>query len=98
LLELLEITRGRPDITSAGVLERFRDRSEGPHLEGLLAEEVLIEEASASAELSDSLQRIADGVEQQRLEELIEKAESSELNAAEKDELRKLRPYGANRD
>jgi DNA primase len=90
LLELLEITRGRPDITSAGVLERFRDRSEGPHL--------VIEEASASAELSDSLQRIADGVEQQRLEELIEKAESSELNAAEKDELRKLRPYGANRD
>lgn len=97
LLELLEITRSRPDITSAGLLERFRDRSEQPHLVGLLAEEVLIDEDAALAELIDSLQRIADGVEQQRLEELIDKAESSELNAAEKDELRKLRPYGANR-
>jgi len=95
LLELLEITRARPDINSAGLLERFRDRSEGPHLVGLLAEEMLLDEAGASAELVDSLQRIADAAEQQRLEELIEKADSSGLNAAEKDELRKLRPYGA---
>jgi DNA primase len=97
LLELLEITRGRPDINPAGLLERFRDRSEGPHLVGLLTEEVLIDEAGAAAELADSLQRIAEAVEQQRLEELIDKAESSGLSAAEKDELRKLRPYGANR-
>jgi DNA primase len=97
LLELLEITHGRPDISTAGLLERFRDRSEAPHLVGLLAEEVLIDEAGALAELIDSLQRIADGVEHQRLEELIDKAESSGLNAAEKDELRKLRPYSANR-
>ena len=33
---------------------------------------------------------------EQRLEELIEKAESSGLDSAEKDELRKLRPYGSN--
>jgi DNA primase len=96
LLELLEITRERPDINSAGLLERFRDRTEAPHMVGLLAEEVLIDENGASAELSDSLQRIAAGLEQQRLEELIEKAESAELDAAEKDELRRLRPYGAN--
>jgi DNA primase len=96
LLELLEITRERPDINSAGLLERFRDRSEAPHMVGLLADEVLIDETGASAELSDSLQRIAAGLEQQRLEELIEKAESAELDAAEKDELRRLRPYGAN--
>lgn len=96
LLELLEITRERPDINSAGLLERFRDRSEAPHMVGLLADEVLIDATGASAELSDSLQRIAAGLEQQRLEELIEKAESAELDAAEKDELRRLRPYGAN--
>jgi DNA primase len=98
LLELLEITRERPELKPAGVLERFRDRSEGPHLVGLLAEEVLIDEAGASAELGDSLQRIAAAVEQQRLEELIEKAEAAGLNPAEKDELRKLRPYSANRE
>ena len=63
----------------------------------MLTEEVLIDEAGAAAELADSLQRIAEAVEQQRLEELIDKAESSGLSAAEKDELRKLRPYGANR-
>lgn len=96
LVELLEITRNRPDMNSASLLERFRDRSEGPHLVGLLAEEVLIDVAGASIELNDSLQRIAAGVEHQRLEELIDKAESSGLDAAEKAELRRLRPYGAN--
>jgi DNA primase len=98
LLELLEITRARPELKPAGVLERFRDRSEGPHLVSLLAEEVLIDEAGASAELGDSLQRIAAAAEQQRLEELIEKAEAAGLNPAEKDEMRKLRPYSANRE
>jgi DNA primase len=91
LLEVLEITAGKPDISSAGVLERFRDRPEGRHLETLLTEEVLIGPDAAARELEDSLARIVWAAEQQRLAALINKAAETGLGAHEKEELRRLR-------
>jgi DNA primase len=91
LLEVLEITARKPDISSAGVLERFRDRPEGRHLEALLTEEVLIGPDAAARELEDSLARIVAAAEQQRLAALISKAAETGLAAHEKEELRRLR-------
>jgi DNA primase len=91
LTELLEITAQRPDINAGALLERFRDRPESPHLEALLAEEMLVDEAGASAELTDSLARIVSSAAEQRLEELVEIAVDRDLNAEEKAELRRLR-------
>jgi len=91
LLELLEITKQRPDISSAGLLEKFRDRSEGPHLVALMTEEILVGEGAAATELADSLARIVDEAQHHRLEELVELANERSLNAAELDELRNLR-------
>ena len=91
LLELLEIAAGAPDISPAGLLERFRDRAEGPHLQALLAEEEPLDAAAAARELADSLQRLALAAERQRLEELSRKAAESSLSQAEKEEMRLLR-------
>jgi DNA primase len=94
LVELLEITAQRPDIKAAGLIERFRDRPEGPHLEALLAEEIIVDETGAEAELADSLKRIVESAERQRLEELVATANERALNDEEKDEFRKLRRGG----
>ncbi len=91
LSELLTTIADQPDIGPAGLIERYRGRPEGPHLEALLAEEILISEDGAPAELVDSLERIMRTAVQERLEELIAKAESVGLTDAEKQELRGLR-------
>jgi DNA primase len=90
LLELLEIGRQRPHIRSASALERFRERPELPHLEALLAEEMLLERDSAARELKECLERMLSARQVQRLEELAAKAASDELSAAELEELRGL--------
>jgi DNA primase len=89
LIELLEIIANKPNIGPAGLLERFRDRPEKRHLEALLTEENLIPEQGAAAELSENLTRIIALGEQQRLEELVEKAKSTGLDDAEKEELKR---------
>jgi DNA primase len=92
LVEILEITSQRPNINSAGLLERFRDRPEYPHLETLLAEEILVDIEAAGAVLDDNLRRIISEAEQQRFAELVDAANERDLdlNPDEKDELRGL--------
>ncbi|MDJ0929310.1 MAG: DNA primase [Gammaproteobacteria bacterium] len=91
LRELLEMTAQRPNVSSAALLERFRERREGPHLEALLAEEMLVDEAAAARELADCLARIVASEEEARLEALVAKAAVQELTSQEREELRGLR-------
>jgi DNA primase len=91
IAELLRLVSEHPKISPAALVERFRERSEGPHLEALLAEEILISEAGAVAELIDNLDRIMRGDIEIRLEALVVKAGAEGLSDAEKDELRTLR-------
>lgn len=91
LLELIGIIRQKPDIRTAGLLERFRGRPEGPHLEALLAADSAISEVSEKGtQLIDCLQRIIDASARQRLAILIGKAQDSGLTADEKNEFRRL--------
>lgn len=90
LIELLELTRTNPGLTPGAVVERFRERAEGPHLAELLTEPVLVSDAAAARELADSLQRIVSADCEERLAELVSKAASSGLSAAEKEEFRRL--------
>ncbi len=71
LCEILDISRQNPHINTAGLLERFRDRAEAPHLESLLTEEMLLEESGAALELNDCLERILASREGARLAELV---------------------------
>jgi len=91
LLELIGIAQQKPEITPAGMLERFRDRPELPHLEALLAGDSTITDVSEKdTHLSDCLQRIIDSSVQQRLADLVAKAQDSSLTADEKEEFRRL--------
>ena len=93
LVELLEMTAARPDISPASLVERFRERPEGRHLEALLADEMLIAEDGAARELADNLARIVASGQRRRLEELVAKASDGALSAEEKEELRHLRRH-----
>jgi DNA primase len=91
LAELLDTIAEHPELSPAGLVERYRERPEGPHLEALLAEDILISEEGAALQLADNLERILRDDVQLRFEELIEKADSAGLSDAEKEELRGLR-------
>ena len=90
LLELLDLTRHNPGLTAAAIVERFRERAEGPHLAELLASNLLVQDAAAARELADSLQRIVVLGREERMAELMVKAQSPGLTAAEKEEFRQL--------
>jgi DNA primase len=90
LVEILDIAAQKPNINSAGLLERFRDRPEYPHLVGLLAEEILIDIEAAGAVLRDNLHKIITEAERQRFAELVDAANDRALDADEKAELRRL--------
>ena len=91
LLELLEVARSSPDITTAGLLERWRDRSEHPHLLGLTSVEGLVSDDAAPVVLEDTLRRLAhrEGVGR-RAQALLLKARHEGLDEGEKGELRAL--------
>ena len=90
LAELLQLTRAHPDLNPGALLERFRDRSEGPHLSALLAAPTQVGESGARAELADSLQRILALEREERLASLASKAAAGGLTAEEKEEFRQL--------
>ncbi len=90
LMELLELTRQHRELTPAAVVERFRDRPEGPHLAELLAGQMLVSEAAAAQELADSLQRIVVLGREERMAELLTRAGAGGLTPAEKEEFRQL--------
>lgn len=94
LVELLELTRQVPGLTPGALVERFRDRPEGPHLGELLTGQLLVSEAAAARELADSLQRIVAQGRDERLAELVAKAAADGLTAAEKEEFRQLQRAG----
>jgi len=92
LLEnLLEAVRSNPEVSTAGLLERWRDRPEHPHLLALAANEVLVSEDAAADMLGAALMRLVEteGPGRRRAH-LLAKARETGLDAAEKDELRVL--------
>ncbi len=92
LRELIEMLQAEPNMTTAGILERWRNREEGRHLGKLAAVEVPDDEDfDAAAELEQCLHRLAAFGQRERVDYLIEKERLSSLSAAERAELRKHR-------
>jgi DNA primase len=97
LRDIIETAQADPNMTTAGLLERFRNHSEGRHLGKLAAVEVPdIEDFDAGAELADCLLRLAKASERERVENIIEKQRVKELTDDEKSELRDLGRDSAN--
>ena len=88
---LIETVQAEPNITTAGILERYRHHDEGRHLGKLVASEMpLDEEFDAAAELAECLEQLALAGRRERVDFLIEKQRVSGLSDDEKTELRQL--------
>ena len=91
LAALIETAQSEPNITTAGLLERWRHDDKGRHLGKLAAASVPIdEEFDAGAELQECLQQLAIAGRKERIEFLIEKQRVTGLDAVEKTELQHL--------
>jgi DNA primase len=88
---LIETVRTEPNITTAGLLERWRHDEQGRHL-GKLAAAVLPvdEDFSPAAELDECLDQLATAGRRERIDFLIEKQRVSGTSDDEKAELRAL--------
>ena len=91
LHELIETVQAEPNITTAGLLERWRHDDQGRHLGKLaLAEIPSDKDFDASAELHDCLDQLAVAGRRERISFLIEKQRDKTLSDEEKAELRQL--------
>ena len=90
LMELLELTRMQPGLTPGAIIERYRERPEGPHLEDLLKSDSALPAAAAARELADSLQRMVATGRSDRMAALLAKAQAGALSTAEKEEFQRL--------
>jgi len=92
LCELIETVHAEPNISSAGLLERYRNHEQGRHLGRIMAAVELPadDEFDPAAELADCGRQLAQAGIRDRIEFLIEKQRHSPLSDAEKWELREL--------
>jgi DNA primase len=92
LRELLETARAEPGLTTAQLVERWRERPEGTRLGELAGEESLVRDAKAAGrELATLLDRIGRELgPDKRLNELIELARERRLSEQEQKEFQGL--------
>ena len=91
LRALIETVQSEPNITTAGLLERWRHDDEGRHLGKLVASQVpLDEDFDAAAELGDCLGQLELAGRKERITFLIEKQRVNGLSDEEKAELQEL--------
>ena len=91
LRALIETVQAEPNITTAGLLERWRHDEAGRHLGKLVASEMpLDDEFNAAAELGDCLEQLVISGRKDRITFLIEKQRVNGLTDEEKAELQAL--------
>jgi DNA primase len=91
LQKLIETVQDEPNITTAGLLERWRHDQQGRHLGKLAAVEMPDEEEfDAGEELTACLDQLALAGRRERIEFLIEKQRLNPLTDDEKSELRQI--------
>lgn len=91
LRELIETVQIEPNITTAGLLERFRNDEEGQHLGKLAAIEVPdLEDFDPAAELADCVAQLVISARRGTIDLLIEKQRLGTLTDGERNELREL--------
>lgn len=91
LRDLIETAQSEPNITTAGLLERWRNDEEGRHLGKLAAVELPeSDDFDARAELADCIAQLAISARRDRMTFLIEKQTLNSLTELERNELRAL--------
>jgi len=90
LVELVALCKSRPEISTALILEYFAEREESRALQKLAVMEFPGSEHEWRIEFLDALLQLDRQTQQQRLDDLLAKRNQSELDNADKDELRRL--------
>ena len=90
LREALDLGASRPDLTTGGLLEHFRDHAHGKHLTRLASGPAPLIEAGLELEFSDALKKLLQLRAEERFRTLTERARQSDLTSAEKDEYQQL--------
>jgi len=92
LVQLASELKEHPELTSAALLERWRQREDFHHIDKLFMKGPLsVTTEAASKEVADAVQRlIADQFPQARFEDLMYRFNLGSLTPAEKQELRDL--------
>jgi DNA primase len=91
LIALIETVQAEPNISTAGLLERYRHDEQGRHLGKLAATELPDDEDfDAAAELAECIDQLVLAGRKERIDFLIEKQKLNGLSDAEKTELRQL--------
>ncbi|MEM7406613.1 MAG: DNA primase [Pseudomonadota bacterium] len=90
LNELLDLLAERPDLTTGGVLELFRDHPHGPHIAKLAAGTPPLLDTGLDAELGDALKKLLNLKAEERIRALTEKARDATLTPAEAQEFKTL--------
>jgi DNA primase len=86
-IELVETLHQHPHLTTAALLERWRDKENGPHLQKLALQPLTLSADALKHELSGIVSRLIKEARQQRIHELTSKP-FSELTEAEKAEVK----------
>jgi DNA primase len=90
LAALLEDVAQSPNLTTGGLLERWREHEAWPHLQKLATAELVATEEVALAELQDCLDRLEEEQVRLRHEELFEISRTTRLSAEQRAELKTL--------
>ncbi len=98
LKELLEILQTEPNLTTATLLERWRERDEGRHLSKLIGMCPGLPKEELEKEFRDTLASLAHQALAQELDDLTERARHSGLNETEKARFKQLLAEKGKRD
>ena len=90
LAALLEDVARSPNLTTGGLLERWREHDAWPHLQKLATAELVTTEDVALAELQDCLDRLEEEQVRLRHEELFEISRTARLTPEQRAELKTL--------
>jgi len=90
LREIVDFCLSRPDITTAGLLEQWREHPAGVHMGKLAADELHVDDKIREAHWQATLGHIALQVASQKLEELIELQRQGLLTAQQTEQLKEL--------
>ena len=90
LTTLIEQLREHPHLSTAGVLERWREHKFFPRLEALASTEALIDAKQAVSELNGILNKLSRGETAHRCAQLVEKSKHEALDEQEQRELAAL--------
>lgn len=91
LINILEILQENPQLNSAGLLLRYQATEHEPHLQKLMAQQILLDDDnSMEPEFLSALDALEHSQHEDRVDSLSLKGSPSQLSEEEKAELRKL--------